>query len=265
MTIAEMVKMHRERVGVSPEELAKRIKIPVSIVTLIENPEKRDEEAIKLFASVLNVPIDVFTGERPAEPTEQEKQAAAESAAAAEMAELARTAKYPHVRRFILDPSRCRNADKAKELLAERQFSLPERNVILYLLTSALYHFCDTNTSSFAFDAYLFGLHDTLIARFEKQLDSQGVTGEAREERMDAARSNIFACEAMADIAILVLDAFAVEFERKLEDGVEDFAEDLDLPLDWELDDQMMRIIFYGHEGTVKDTIKLLDVKERQG
>jgi transcriptional regulator with XRE-family HTH domain len=237
MTVAEMVKQQRERAKVSQEELAKRLKIPVPLLAVIEDPSRREDRAIELFASALNVPVDVFTGQRPPEPTEEEKRAAAEAVAAEAKAELARTAQYPNVRQFILDPSRCRNPEKAQALFGDQRFSVPERNVVLYLSTTALYHFCDTNTSSFSFDQYLFRLHSPLLSRYAEQLDRQGVTGQAREERLDAARSNVFVCDSMANIAIRVLDGFAAELEEKLDKGVEDFAEDLDLPLSWELDD----------------------------
>jgi transcriptional regulator with XRE-family HTH domain len=263
MTIAEMVTKQRERAGLSREELAKRLKIPAPLLAVIEEPSVPNEQAIELFASTLAVPVDVFTGRRAPEPTEQEKRTAAEAAAAAAKAEMARTAAYPAVRQFILDPSRCRNPDTARKLFGDQRFSLPERNVVLYLSTTALYHFCDTNTSSFSFDTYLFALHGSLLSRFQRQLDRQGITGEERERRLGAARSNIFVCDTMASIAIGVLDSFTAELEEKLQRGDEDFGEDLDLPLSWEIDETMMRIVFFDSKGEVKDEVNLLDVKER--
>ena len=130
--------------------------------------------------------------------------------------------------------------------------------------TTALYHFCDTNTSSFAFDEYLFGLHAKLLAKFERDIEQETLPPEEKEERLNNARSNIFACEKVENIAIMVVENFAAELEGKLREDGHDFAEDLHLPFTWEIDEQMMAIVIKNEDGSQRDRIKLLDVKQRK-
>lgn len=136
-----------------------------------------------------------------------------------------------------------------------------ERNIILYFLANALQYFCSRNHSLFAFDEYLFKLHNFLLEKFQRELASESITNEEREERLNLARGNIFYCDTMANIAIRVFDDFTAELEKKLASARKDFMEELELPFRWDLDEQLMKIVIYGPGDKVRDEIKLLDVK----
>jgi hypothetical protein len=172
----------------------------------------------------------------------------------------ASNARYPKVRAFLLD-SLCLNPVKAAPLFNESDFPLSERNLVLYLSTNALYHFCNTNTSHFAFDEYLFSLHVKLLAKFESDLALERLSHEEQEEQLREARGNIFCCERIENIAVMVVERFAEELERKLGKGISDFNEDLLLPLKWEIDEALMKIRIREPAGPLRDEIKLLDVK----
>ena len=270
MTLAEMLKRNREASKMSQADIAKKLKVPEAIVACIEEPEADNAKAVQLFASAFGVKPAVFAGEEPRPPTEEEIRAAEEAKKAEEKArkakeaaEVASKAKYPAIRAFILDPERCAHPDKAAELFGKDRFSLAERNVVLYLSTTALYHFCDTNTSSFSFDQYLFKSHSSLLQKFERELAKENLSDEAKEERLDFARGDIFRCDRIENIAILVVDDFAAELEEKLKSGTMDFEQDLDMPFVWDVDDELMKIAIRGSDGSLLHEIKLLAVKER--
>jgi hypothetical protein len=240
----------------SHAELGKALKVPEQVVMVLEQPERSDEELVGFFAAALGVTPGVLTGQ---EMTEEEKRAAEMQARAAAAAQ----AKYPQIRHYLLAPEHCADPEKAVELFGNQPLSIPERNLLLYLTTSALYHFCDTNTSSFALDHYLFRLHGPLFERYQKQLAQSGLTAEEREEQLDKARSDVFRCESMRNIAILVAEDLAAELERKIQDGDAGFEEDVAMPFTWELDERLMQIIIREPDGSVRDEVRLLDVKER--
>ena len=255
MSVAEMLKKNREEKGITQEGLAKTLSVPVDVITFLEDPVGSEESIIALLASALDITPEVFKGEalpEPEIPKEEKKRI-----------EILKKAKYPKIREYILDSSRCENPDKAMELFGDQELSLAERNIILYLSTTALYHFCDTNTSSFAFDEYLFSLHGKLVSEFEKGLQRLNLSAEEREDWLGNARSNIFACDSMENIAIRSLDQFAEEMEQKLADEIDDFTEDINMPFLWGVNETLMKIEIKDKNGTVKDEIKLLDVKEK--
>lgn len=255
MSVTEMLKKNREEKGITQEELAKKLSVPVDIITFLEDPVISEESIINLLSKALDITPEVFKGEAPPEPEipKEEKK----------KAEALKKAKFPKIREFILDPSRCESPEKALELFGDQEFPLAERNVILYLSTTALYHFCDTNTSSFAFDEYLFKLHGKLLSDFEKGMQSLNLSAEEKEERLGNARSNIFACDTMENIVIRVLGQFAGEMEQKLAGEIYDFDEDLNMPFLWGVNETLMKIEIKDENGNVKDEIKLLDVKEK--
>lgn len=255
MSVAEMLKKNREEKKITQEDLAKKLSVPVDIIAFLEDPVSSEESMIKFLARALEITPEVFKGEAPPEPeiSKEEKK----------KVESLRKAKFPKIREFILNPSRCENPDQALELFGDQELSLAERNVILYLSTTALYHFCDTNTSSFAFDEYLFKLHGKLLSAFEKSLQSLNLSAKEKEERLGNARSNVFACDTMENIAIRVLGQFAGEMEEKLVGEIYDFNEDLGMPFLWGVNEDLMKIEIKDEKGNVKDEVKLLDVKEK--
>lgn len=161
-------------------------------------------------------------------------------------------------------PDRCLTPEAACEFFEEKSVSLPEKNLLLYLSTTALYNFCDTDISAFSFDEYLFKLHDKLYAKFEKDLHSLSLSEEEKEEMLDAARSNVFACDTIQNIAIRVLNPFVYEFEEKLSKGNTDFHEDIEMPFKWDVDKELMRIRILNFDESLRDEINMLDVKERK-
>jgi hypothetical protein len=99
----------------------------------------------------------------------------------------------------------------------------------------------------------------------EKELAGSAISAEEKEERLSNARGNVFACDSIENIAIRVVEPFAVEMEQKLAAGAYDFKDDLNLPFTWNIDETLMKIEIKGSDGLVRDTLKLLDVKKRDG
>lgn len=168
---------------------------------------------------------------------------------------------YPSIRKFLLDPLLCRNPRDAEELVLDTPFSPTERQIVLYLSTVALYNFCDTTTSHFAFEKYLTALHGTLLSRLEKELATTDLPAEEKTERLREARSNIFYCERVEAIAGMVLEKFAVELEEKLQSDDLQFGDDLHLPFSWDIDAKSKQITIRDSEGAVLEEIALKDTK----
>lgn len=253
MTFAEMIAVNREKLGISKQDFAKKCGIPVELVAYLEDPVVTTERLINQCAAALGVKAEVFMGEEEPELSFKEK---VDSAMA--------SARFPNIRRFLIDPQQCLQPEKVVALFAGEKVSMAERNLMLYLSTTALYSFCDTNSSSFAFDEYLFKLHSALFTRCEQDVLKLDIPEEEKQDRIDQARNNVFSCDSMENIAIRVVEPFAEELEKRLPTDIEHFAGDLALPLRWDIDDELMKIKIIAHDGSVKDEIKLLSVKERE-
>ncbi len=253
MTLAEMIIANREKLGLSRKEFAETCSLPVELISYIEEPQRLEEQLIEQCAGALDMKVPVFTGEEQPEPTFEEKLAATIAAA-----------RFPKIRRFFLAPETCRTPEHAVSLFGEERVSLAERNLILHLSTSALYQFCDTASSHFKFDEYLFKLHTELFTRYEQQVAKLEIPDEEKQDTIDTARNSVFACDTMENIAIRVVEPFADELEAKLDEGLSGLEEDLALPLIWECDEELMQIRILDADGGVKNEIKLLKVKERE-
>jgi hypothetical protein len=247
MNVSELLQDYRKTTKMTTTDLAKSLKIPLVVLSFLEDPAASEESLIAYCKSTLKI-------EPPCTPVPQP--IAAPSAPVLKM-----EARFPAIRAFLVAPERCQDPVRAVKMFDKEPFSLAERNLILYLSTTALYHFCNTNTSHFAFDEYLFALHASLLARFEKENVQQGGTIAEQEERLRAARSNIFACERMENIAILVAEKFMIELEAKLVRKETTFSEDMQAPFTWTIDETYMKIAIHEPGGALRDEIKLLDVK----
>ena len=75
MSIAELLKKNREEAGMSPEDLAKKISVPLEVLAYLENPAAKEEDLIVYLAGALETTPEIFKGEKPPEPTEEEKKA----------------------------------------------------------------------------------------------------------------------------------------------------------------------------------------------
>lgn len=269
MSIAEKLKENREKSGISQEDLAKKLSVPVAFITFLEDPQKGEEKMISFLASGLGITPKKFKGEaeKPREKVEKPQakvEKPQEKKAKEEEKEPVIKPKFPHIRDFLLHPSHCQNPGKALKYFDNQEISLAERNLILYLSTTALYYFCDTNASNFAFENYLFKLHGPLVKKMEEDIKEEQLSAEEKEERLANARSNIFCCETIENIAIRIVSPFAQEMEKKLADEIYDFDDDLDLPFVWDIDQTLMKIEIMDSHGKIKDQIKLLDVKKRK-
>lgn len=253
MTFAEMIAFNREKLGLSKLDFAKKCGLPVELLSYLEDPEGSAERFIGQCAAALEMKVEVFTGLEEAELSLVEK-----------MEELISAARFPNIRQFLLDPDQCVDPEKALSLFSGNKVSMAERNLMLYLSTTALYQFCDSNTSAFGFDEYLFKLHNTLFERCEKEIAKLTIPEEEKTDRIDQARQSVFACDSMENIAIRIVEPFAEELEKRLPSEQERFSEDLSLPLKWDIDDELMKIHILNPDGSVKDEIKLLSVKERE-
>jgi transcriptional regulator with XRE-family HTH domain len=261
MTLGELIRRNREQKSITVEQLADKLGVAPVVIECLEQPEKTTEAAIAYFANIFNVTPEAFKA-KPV--TGQKKTEEKISAVAAQTAVPAASAvRYPAIRAFLLSKEICADPEKAAKLFGNEPFPIAERNVVLYMSTTALYNFCDKATSSFSFEEYLFRHHRALLDKFEKELDRQNLPYFEREERVTMARGDVFRCEKIENIAILVLEDFATELEKKLSTGVKDFQHDCDLPFKWEMDDSLMRISIRAPSGGLLHEIKLLDVKER--
>ena len=253
MTLAEMIIVNREKLGLSRKEFAEKCSLPVELINFIEEPQRIEEQLIEQCANALEMKVAVFRGEEQPELTFEEKHAATIAAA-----------RFPKIRRYLLSSETCRNPEHAVTLFGDERVSLAERNLILNLSTNALYHFCDTAHSHFKFDEYLFKLHTELFIRYEQQVAKLQIPDEEKQDAIDTARNSVFACDTMENIAIRVVEPFADELEAKLDEGLAGLEEDLDLPLIWECDEELMQLRILDTDGGVKNEIKLLKVKERE-
>lgn len=253
MTFAEMVVLNRERFGLNRQEFANKCGIPVELVSYLEDPETSTERLITTCATALNLKVEVFMGIEEEEPEFDEK-----------LVDAIDKARFPNIRHFLIDSPQCIQPEKAIALFGKDRVSVAERNLMLYLSTTALYYFCDTNHSSFAFDEYLFKLHGTLFSRLEKEIDGLALSEEEKQDRIDLARKNVFACDSMGNIAIRIVEPFAEELEKRLPNELDSFKEELDLPFRWDVDDELLKLKIIGHNGKEKDVINLLTVKERE-
>lgn len=249
MSIPELFRKNRVESELTIEQVADRLGVPEFVVKFIEEPTAANSELEEVLSQALGISTGEFRGE-VRRPTKDERQDA--------------RATYPQVRQFVIDRTRCENPEVARELFGDQPLSLPEHNLLLYMSTNALYLFCESNTSAFAFDEYLFKLHSALLARLERHLDSSSIPEAEKEERRTAGRANVFACESIENIAVLVFDSFAAELEKKLADGQKGWEAEAGLPFTWRVDRELMQIEICGPKGDVKDTLRLLDVKTRR-
>jgi hypothetical protein len=252
MTFAQMLAVHGKKLGLSSSELAGKCGIPADLIAYIEDPKATEERLIKQCAAALGMKVAVFTGEEAPEATFDEK-----------LADTVAAARFPRIRRFLLDPVQCVRPDKAITLFGQERVSLAERNLILYFSTTALYRFCETNISHFRFEEYLFKLHSTLFIHYQEDIGKLPIPEAEKQDLIDTARKNVFACDTMESIAIRIAEPFAEELEERLQEQRYAFAEDLEFPFKWDFDDELMKIRILGTNNTVKTEIKLLTVKEK--
>lgn len=266
MSIAEMLRRSRENTGLSQQELAQKLSIPVEIIEFIEDPSQKQEAIIDFISSGLGISSEEFRGEkslRPEKPEpqdEHEQQEVPKSSNEEMIENVLKIAKFPKIREFMLRTSHYNSQEKILELFQNSALSSAEKIVIHFLSTTALFHFCNTNCSSFSFDKYLFELHTKLLAVFQKELDSTQLTPEEREERLTFARSNIFCCDTIDNIAVYIIGHFAKEMEEKLSNGSDDFNEELEMPFSWNIDDSFKNIEVLDEHGITKKQIKLQEV-----
>jgi hypothetical protein len=272
MTLAKILKKYRQETGLTCENIAKKLALPRELVQYLENPKDMEPQAIDWVRKALGITPEALKGEGPPKPPKTEMLKKVPSLLPEKPKEpspdeiiqaIIKTSKLPNLREFILNPDCCKSREKAVELIKRQEYSLAERNIVLYCATIALYHFCDYNNSSFAFDQYLFKLHTVLLEKFGQGLTKEGLTAEMKEELLTNAKLNVFACDTIENIAILVLEDFARELEDKLQKKKFDFERDLDMPFVWAVDDALMQVEITDVKGTLKHRIKLLDVKPK--
>ena len=252
MTFVQMIDVHCEKLGLSREDFADKCAIPLELIAFIEDPKQTEERLIAKCAAALGMKIAVFRGEEAPEPTYDEK-----------LADTVAAARFPRIRRFLLDPAQCCKPQKTIMRFDKERVSLAERNLILYFSTNALYRFCETNISHFKFEEYLFNLHSTLFTHYEEEAHKLEIPDAEKQDLIDTARNNVFACDSMENIAIRVVEPFAAELEEKLEGQKRDFGEDLEFPFRWDFDEELMKLKILGPNNSVKSEIKLLTVKEK--
>jgi hypothetical protein len=252
MQFGELLKMNMQRSGKSSADVAAAVGVPEAVIVQLVDPTKVNEKAVELFAGALGVTVEVFKGEKEPEPSFEEKRDKAIS-----------DAKYPAVRAFILDPERCRNPEEAVESMGREAFSVVEQNLMLYFGTVALNRFCDTEASDFAIDKYLFKLHDPLLQRLTKKPSFKALPPDEQEELLTEARTNVFACERIENISILILDQFTKELDERLDKKETGFYKELGFPFTWKIEPKRNRIVVRDPDGTVREEIELLEVKKK--
>jgi hypothetical protein len=253
MTFAEMIAFNRERLGLSHQDFAEKCGIPVELLSYIDDPARAEERLIVQCANALGIKVTIFTGEEKPEPTYEEL-----------LESTLNAARYPGIRKFLIDSSQCSEPKKIFALFGEEKVSIAERNLILHFSTNALYHFCNTSSSLFKFDEYLFKLHSPLFTKYEQEMRKSELPEEEKNDRIDTARKNVFACDSMENIAIRIAEPFADELEAKLRSSKEDYGDELELPLRWDFNEELMKIRILGADGACRSEIKLLTVREQE-
>jgi hypothetical protein len=252
MQFSEMLRMNMERYEKSSSEMSSVTGIPEVVIEQLQNPQNLNEKAVELFAKAFDVEVAVYKGEKEPEPSFDEKRDKAIA-----------NAKYPAVRAFFLAPPRCVDPEESMESFGDQPFSTVEQNLMHYICTSALCRFCDTETSDFAFDTYLFELHNPLLQRLVKKPSFKALPPEEQEELMADARTNVFACEKIKNIAILILDQFTKELDEHLGRNETGFYKEVGLPFTWKVEPENTRIVVREPDGRVRDEIELIDVKKK--
>lgn len=248
MALADMLRRNREESEVSIEELADKLGVPGYLVTYLEDPDAPNPELEKILAEALGISVEMFRGEER-RPSKEEVQD--------------RKATYPAIRAFLFDPARCVNPPEARTLLSDSGLPAVEQNLLVYMATMALYHFCDENYSSFSFDTYVFSKHASLLKRLTRSLADGSLSDEEKEERLAAGRANVFSCDSIENIAVMILEDFAAELEVKLAQDQHDFEEEVGMPWQWYADLEVKRIEVRAPDGRVRETLKLIDASKR--
>lgn len=249
MDIGILLKKNREAAGLTIDEIAQKTALSPMVIEFIEDPQRMEKEMITLFADALHMTPEQFKGEEPLKPPQPPVEE--------ERAESVKKAKFPSLREFILDASLCEDNRRPLALLNNESFSLLEQEIVQYLAITALYHFCDTNTSSFAFDEYVFKLHQPLLAKFKKELESIPLSPDEKEQRRVEAGNNIFACDSIENIAIAIRESFAQDLEKKLQNSIFDFEEELDIPFFWSFDEAAQDVAVKTDNEDIKYRFKL--------
>lgn len=263
MSIAQLLFKFRENTGISQQELAKKLSIPVEVIEFIEDPSNKQDTVLNYFASRLNISYEEFIDHKPLKKEKTGPHAGQDHSESPGLSQeqmkenVIKNARFPKIREFILKTAKYSNQEKLLKLFENNDLSSAEKLVIHFLSTTALYHFCDTNSSNFSFDKYLFSLHTKLLANFEKELDKKQLSPEEKEERMTFARSNIFCCDTIDNIAVYIISHFAKEMEEKLSRGSDEFNEELEMPFLWNIDDSFKNIEVIDEYGNTKKHIKL--------
>ena len=202
MGLAERIRRHRIQSDMSVEQLAEALGVPPCVAAYLEEPEGECGELEETLAQVVGITVEQFRDE-VARPSREELHDA--------------QGRYPAVRAYLLATERCEDPPKAREAIGENPFSELERDMVRQLATAALYSFCDTNLTTFAFDNYLYAHHGELLERLRRSLDEEDVSPEEREERLHTGRVNIFVCERVERIAEMILNDFVAELESRLQ------------------------------------------------
>lgn len=250
---ATLLKTARTRAAISFEALSEKTGIPVDVLRYLEGEQDALKNISVLLADAFAIPLPVFMGTEEMPKPKSKEEVLRET--------VATSAQYPNIRKYLLNDSRAPKNPEVLSLFAKEPFSLIEKNIVLFMSTSALYNFCSTDSSTFGFEEYLFKLHGKLLSIFEKEIAASSLSAEEKEERLANARSNIFGCDTMSNIAVRVLDPFAAELEGRLKNGDDQFLDDIDGPFTWKYDGDLSQISILGTSGEVKHTVKLLAVK----
>jgi transcriptional regulator with XRE-family HTH domain len=262
MRIADLLRENREAAGLSQEALAKKLSIPLYMVMYLENPDTENQALVDALAVALGTTPGALTGKEPSlakRKAEKESRKQAEEEQKKADALKKTQAKFPAIRSFLLDPAQCKNPADAADLFDGGPLPAIERNIILYLARTALFNFSDTNSSIFSFDDYLFALHSALFAKFEKELSSLDVSAEERDETLSGARSDIFLCDNVENIALMIFDDFSQQLNDLLaQDKRANLTEDLNLPLLWKLDTGSRKVSILDESGEQTDHIQLM-------
>ncbi len=277
--IGKCIKKFREKNKLSQEDLAKRLDISVDLMVLVENPEQPPQKVVENLCAIFNVAAEDFWKEFETEgagsamgekglPGKKKVQESVQSAEISPPApvlkkEPAIPAQYPSIRQYLLSTKICQNLTLGRKLLESAILTPAEKNIILYFLVNALYNYCAELSSVFDFDAYLKTQHQKMLQKFQNEIGKINIPEEEKQEKVNMAQGNIFYCDTMDNIAIAVFEFFADQLEHKIKMGRIDFETEFDMPFTWEVNEQLSKIVIRNPDGTVKDDLKLFDIKVR--
>jgi len=245
MEKAASIKQLFEHHAIATSKAGEILDLPTPVLNYLLEPEKNKDSLFdwvgqKLAAAARNTPASAQPS--PAkEPT---------------------NARFSAIRSFLLRRLHPQASSAGTQALEQAPFGIVEQNLVLQLAILALEDFRQTNASVFGFETYLFKHHSNLLRRFRQKLLKLDLEQPLLQHRLQLAQSNVFACDNLQNICIIILDDFCAELESLLLTPLQTQIEQTLKPFIWQYDQAVSSITIFTDEGS-KRTEKIVELLHR--